>query len=94
VKKLYGLEIVSKGAIITVDNIISNHKVALLVATLFPINSGASIVIGNYKNPKELLNECALKRVTFFVGIPALYSSLVDIKQNWVFTTFNKLSKK
>jgi len=109
-----GTQGVSKGAIITVDNIISNHKAihnhvnfttrdrgmaflpmyhsfALLVATLFPINSGASIVIGNYKNPKELLNECALKRVTFFVGIPALYSSLVDIKQNWVFTTFNKL---
>jgi len=68
-----------------------HHSFILLVATLFPINSGASIVIGKYQTPKQLLDECALKRVTILVGIPALYISLLETKKSWLFKTFNKL---
>lgn len=68
------------------------HSFTLSVGVLLPLFLGASIVVIKSVFPfSNIIKQILLKRVSVFLGIPAIYLALSKAKLPWYFKLFNNL---
>jgi len=68
------------------------HSFTLTAMVLLPIFSGASMVLIKSVFPfSNVLKQALLKRVTVFLGIPAIYTAIGKAKIPWYFRWFNRI---
>lgn len=68
------------------------HSFTLTVSVILPIYLGGSMVLVKSVFPfSNVLKQILLKRVTCFLGIPAIYTALSKAKIPWYFRWFNKI---
>ena len=68
------------------------HSFTLTAMVLLPIFSGASMVLIKSVFPfSNVLKQALLKRVTVFLGIPAIYTAIGKAKIPWYFRWFNSI---
>lgn len=68
------------------------HSFTLTVMVIMPIYSASSEVIVKSVFPfSNVLKQTLLKRVTVFLGVPAIYSAIAKAKIPWYFKWFNAI---
>ena len=68
------------------------HSFTLTAMVLLPIFSSASMVLIKSVFPfSNVLKQALLKRVTVFLGIPAIYTAIGKAKIPWYFRWFNRI---
>ena len=68
------------------------HSFTLTAMVLLPIYAGASMVLVRSVFPfSNVLKQTLLKRVTVFLGIPAIYTAIGKAKIPWYFRWFNRI---
>ncbi|MDX1808501.1 MAG: fatty acid--CoA ligase [Sulfurospirillaceae bacterium] len=68
------------------------HSFTLSTSVLLPLFTGSSIVVVRSIFPfANVLKQVLLKRVTVFLGVPTLYTSLLKAKIPWYFMYFHKV---
>ncbi len=68
------------------------HSFTLTVMVLLPLYAGSSMVLIKSVFPfSNVMKQTLLKRVTIFLGAPAIYNALLKAKIPWYFLWFNKV---